>query len=436
MYNRIKSQKAIPGIDRQTIYFPIFLLFILLFSTACDGNGSPWNPEGQFTITERTFKYKEPTTAPVNLGISNMANLVSASGTESIEENKQRILDALEIFSEKGANMAFFPEFSLTGYFWNNSIGAAEAEGDPDCWDYMEYGALDHRDESGTYVHRVWLEEVKGYLDDTIKYIIFNTIRKNPADPLAPAGPDSKFMNSTYVICDDFDLDVFFSPTQGAKKKELETKYIYNKTFIPGIEKIYTYTGVNDYLVLQTEWGKYGFTTCYDMCFAQIFQEYYMVDEVQVIAQISSWRATSSRKYYVHEPIGTIEKQNYYGHQWDYMIHVRAMTNQISMIGCNSFGNQHVENRGDYKFWGGSGLWAPSGINLGQAAVNDGVSAVKDGLLILYNVDIVGMVQTERDDFSYHDDFLYYPSASDPDRIDIYKLLEGKRAYTRMESGS
>jgi len=427
-----------PGANHRRFFVAIVFLSAVLLNTTCGENGTSgtqWSPDEQFAITERTFLYEDATTAPVNLGISNMAHLVSATGMESIEQNKQRILDALEIFKDKGVNMAFFAEFSLTGYFWNNMSGEDEDDGDPDCWEYMEYGALNHRDESGTYVHRAWLENVKEYLNGPLKYIVFNSIRKNPDAPLDPAGPDNKFMNSTYVICDNFDLDVFFSAEQSPEKEELENNYIYDKTFLPGIEKVYTYTGVNDVLVLGTEWGTYGFTTCYDMCFAQPFQEYFMVDSVQVIVQIASWRATSSRKYYVDGPISVIEVPNYYGYQWDNMILARAMTNQISLIGCNTFGNQNDGNRGDYKFWGGSGLWAPSGVNLAQVSVNDGVSAVRDELLLLYNADLVGMVEAEREDFSYYDDFRYYPSATDPGRIDIYKELDGLRAFTRMESG-
>lgn len=53
---------------------------------------------------------------------------------------------------------------------------------------------------------------------------------------------------------------------------------------------------------------------------------------------------------------------------------------------------------GDY-FWGGSGIWAPSGMNIVQA------SNITEELILVKNVDIRGQRYKERDDFNYQIDF-------------------------------
>ena len=53
---------------------------------------------------------------------------------------------------------------------------------------------------------------------------------------------------------------------------------------------------------------------------------------------------------------------------------------------------------GEY-FWGGSGLWAPSGMRLLQA------SNINEELLIIRNVDIKGQKDKEQDRFNYRVDF-------------------------------
>jgi predicted amidohydrolase len=65
-------------------------------------------------------------------------------------------------------------------------------------------------------------------------------------------------------------------------------------------------------------------------------------------------------------------------------------------------------------FWGGSGIWAPSGMKLVQA------SHVDEELLIVHNLDIRGARAAERDDFDYAIDF-----------HEIYRRLGESRAVTR-----
>lgn len=145
------------------------------------------------------------------------------------------------------------------------------------------------------------------------------------------------------------------------------------------------------------------------MCFTQIFQEYAMIDKIDGFIQLASWRGSSERDY----PGMGIKVDHYYGFIWDLMASSQAAFNQAWVLSCNSVGTQE---RGDYEFWGGSGLWAPSGVKLFEGSNN------KEELIVVHNVDIQGQVEYEHDDFYYFDDF-----------IRIYDSIEGLRTFTRME---
>jgi predicted amidohydrolase len=188
-----------------------------------------------------------------------------------------------------------------------------------------------------------------------------------------------------------------------------EEDHIYDKTFLPGIEKTFTRSGQDDYLTLDTRWGKFGFMTCYDMCFTQIFQEYAMFEKVDAVIQIASWRATGERNYEGMD----VQTDRYYGFIWDLMASSQAAFNQYWVIACNSVGYQE---KGDYLFWGGSGLWSPSGIELLQG------SHEQEELLVIHHIDILGETQYEQDDFHYYKDF-----------IEVYELIPEKRAFTRTK---
>lgn len=343
------------------------------------------NTAAGFCVIEKSYS-DDP--SKISIGIVNKNNLVSSSGTGSIAENKQMILEIIDEAKEYGVNMLLFPEFSLTGYFWGDPESGAGIE---ECWGYMREGVTNN--------HLEWLGQVKSKLDDQLQYIIFNNIRLDPDDS------QGKFFNSTYVVDANFDCDNLNSESN-------EQLHIYDKTFLPGIEKTFTKSGETDTLVLDTEWGKFGFTTCYDMCFTQIFQEYAMIDKVDGFIELASWRGSSDRDY----PGMGVKQDHYYGFIWDSMISTQASFNQAWVIGCNAVGDQERSGY-DYEFWGGSGLWAPSGVKLLEGS-ND-----KEELIVIHNVDIEGQVQAEHDDFYYYDDF-----------IQIYDLLANLRTYTRMEN--
>ena len=316
---------------------------------------------GEFRIIERNFSKDE---GNLSVGLANIHAIVPG-----IEKNKAKIVEAAKVLKNKGANIIVFPEFCLAGYFWDDE----EA-----CWSYM--------DEAVTDKHWDWVkDELESLLDTGLQFIIFNNIRK---------GPKKKYMNSTYIINKKIDYK--------------NPKYIYDKTFLPGIENTYTETGKTDRLVIDTEWGSFGFTTCYDFCFSQLLQEYAAVDNVDAIIQIASWRGSSIRDY----PGVNIKTDNYYGYLWDIFMASRSATNQVWVISANAVGIHGINGA---RFWGGSGVWAPSGMKIVQGSHGN------DELLIIHNIDIKGQKEFEKDDFDYSLDF-----------NKIYKQIKGKRSFTRI----
>ncbi|NIP55855.1 MAG: carbon-nitrogen hydrolase family protein, partial [candidate division Zixibacteria bacterium] len=77
-------------------------------------------------------------------------------------------------------------------------------------------------------------------LGDELLIVVINNIRKRPSK-------DKKYLNSTFV------LNKFVDFTR--------EEYIYDKIMLPGIEKNYCRSGLDDRLVIDTKMGKFGFTT-------------------------------------------------------------------------------------------------------------------------------------------------------------------------------
>lgn len=226
-----------------SLYLFSTVLLIVLFINACAVHtpDAAWDRQADLPVIEKWYSRQA---GKMTIGIANRHNRLALPGSASIEANKQSILEMIDIFKRYDVNMILFPEFSLTGYFWKDT---------PACWDHMRKGV--------TSEHLAWLAQIKAKLDGTLRYVVFNNIRLNPQDP------DGRFLNSTYVIDKDFDC----TDLNSAFNEEYR---IYDKTFLPGIEKQFTLSGERDRLILNTVWGKFGFATCYDMCFAQLFQEY------------------------------------------------------------------------------------------------------------------------------------------------------------------
>ena len=317
----------------------------------------------EFLVVERVFS--EDAGLP-SVGLANIHAQVP-----NIEANKEKILRACQIFKERGANLAIFPEFCLSGYFW---------EDEDACWAYMN--------EAVTENHRDWIDGTLKYLlDDEFRLIVMNNITRGPA---------RKFYNTTFIVSRlDFDY--------------LDPEISYYKVFLPGIEKTYTETGQDDRLMVESRrgFGRFGFTTCYDYLFTDLLREYSMGDNVDAIIQIASWRAASLRDY----PGMNVRTDLYYGALWDIVMAASSATNQVWTIACNAVGRHPISGAA---FWGGSGIWAPSGMKLIQA------SHFNEELLIVHNLDIRGERQVELEDFDYGIDFRT-----------IYKPMGDGRIFTR-----
>jgi predicted amidohydrolase len=313
-----------------------------------------------FSVVERTYS-DDP--SKFSIGLANIEAVVP-----DIEANKDKILRAARVFKQRHVNFAIFPEFCLSGYFWDD---------EPECRRYMS--------EAATENHREWLEgELMPLLDDEFLGIILNNVS---------AGPGGKLLNKTFVLARDFDY--------------IAAENTYEKVFLPGIEKTYTHSGRDDRLVLEGIRGRFGFTTCYDVLFSDLLREYAMVDEVDAFVEIASWRAAATRDY----PGLNVRTDHYYGDLWDTVLAASAALNQTWVIACNAVGRHGVT---DAPFWGGSGVWAPSGICLLQG------SHFNEELLVVHNLDIKGARKAERDDYDYAIDFR-----------EIYRPMEGSRAFTR-----
>ncbi len=319
----------------------------------------------EFLVIERLYSDIEDR---LSIGLANIHAIVPG-----IEQNKDKVVRACEVFKSRRVNVAIFPEFTLSGYVWDD---------EKTCRPYVEQAHIEN--------HVDWVEKViRPMFDDTFNTVILNTFRKGIGD---------RRLNSTFVITKDNDW--------------LNGNHIYDKVFLPPIERCYTSIGVQDRLDLESPWGRCGFTTCYDIMFSQLLQEYALLDEVDAIIQIASWRAASRRDY----PGMNVGTDTYYGDLWDLTLASKAAVHQAWMIACNAVG---IHALSGVRFWGGSGLWAPSGLKLVQA------SKFNEELLIVHNIDIKGQRQREQDDFNYALDFNA-----------VYRPIHGKRAFTRIDSGS
>lgn len=317
-------------------------------------------PDG-FPIAERTYCDDD---TKLSVGLANIHAAVP-----DVEANKDKILRAVRAFKQRGVNIAVFPEFCLSGYFWDER---------DDCLAYMR--------EAATEQHTDWIaHELQPLIGGDLEAIVLNNLT-------AVEGTDC-FLNRTFVV--------------GADDKDpLADENTYDKVFLPGIEKEYTQSGRDDRLVLQTQHGRLGFTTCYDYLFNELLREYALVEEVDAIVQVASWRAAGHRDY----PGMNLRTDHYYGELWDYVMPANSATNQVWTIACNAVGRHGVTG---VPFWGGSGIWAPSGICLIQA------SHVNEELVIVHNVDVEGATESEKDDFDYAFDFK-----------EIYRPMEGG-SFTR-----
>ncbi len=327
-----------------------------------DGGHARPDGDGAMEVVERRFSDDD---SHPSIGLANIAAEVP-----DVEANKAKIIRALRIFKERGANVVLFPEFCLSGYFWDA----------PECWEYMESAVTEN--------HLDWIEdEVRPLLDESLRVVIMNNLRR---------GPSRKFLNSTFVLAHGQDLGI------------LDPESTYTKVFLPGIEKDYTESGRDDRLVLESRYGgKVGFTTCYDYLFGSLLREYKLRDQVAAIIQLASWRGVASRDY----PGMNVRSDFYYGELWDSVMATYSAVGQVWTIACNAVGRHPISGA---VFWGGSGIWAPSGIRMVQASHH------REELLIVHNIDFRTALEEERADFDYEFDFRQ-----------VYRPMDDGRRFTR-----
>jgi predicted amidohydrolase len=314
-------------------------------------------------VVER--RYSDDESLPT-IGLANIHAVVPG-----IEANKAKVESCCRIFKERGVNVAVFPEFCFSGYFW---------EDEDACWEYMEQAVTDR--------HLGWIDDhLRPLLDDEFRAIVLNNIRH---------GPDRKFLNTTFAVSDEI-------------PDPLADEFSYDKVFLPGIEKTYTQSGRDDRLIVtgKNDEVSIGFTTCYDYLFNDLLREYVVVDGVDAIVEIASWRAAATRDY----PGMNVRTDLYYGDLWDNVLAAASATNQVWTIACNAVGRHELTGAA---FWGGSGIWAPSGLKLIQA------SHFNEELILVRNLDIAGASRQEKDDFNYAFDF-----------SEIYRPMDDGRGYTR-----
>ena len=287
-----------------------------------------------------------------------LANLHPAA---DVEKNLAQMEEVVETAHRKGANIVIFPELCVTGYVWDDPD-------DPDdtaVWDLLNRGENSRIAPTINRIRDSLRDDGKG-----LEYVFYNNARMLPGE--------DKFHNSTFVLHHGFDYT--------------KEQYIYDKVFLPPIEQRFFQQGTDKRLTIETKWGKFGFLTCYDLCFIELARKYALQDHVDAMVTMAHWRSEAVREY----PWMNIMTDHYYGYLWNIMNASKAAYNQVWSLASNVVGPHDIT--GNY-FWGGSGIWAPSGMPVVQA------SNITPELILVHNLDIKRQRFKELDDFDYFIDF-------------------------------
>lgn len=301
-----------------------------------------------FQVVERSYSRDDHR---ISVGLANIHAVVPG-----VARNKDKVERATRVFRDLGVNVAIFPEFALSGYFWDD---------EPACRAYM--------DTALTELHADWIDEALLPLcTGELRAVVLNGLT---------ADASGRYRNRTHIVSPlvpDF----------------LDAEHSYDKIFLPGIEKTYTASGSDDRLIVDGPHAaaRFGFTTCYDYLFTELLRTYSFDDKVDAIVEVASWRGAASRDY----PEMNVRTDLYYGALWDTVLAAASAQNQVWTIACNAVGRHPITGE---DFWGGSGVWAPSGLCLAQA------SHFVDELLVVHNLDIRGARRFELADFDYEFDF-------------------------------
>ncbi len=274
----------------------------------------------------------------------------------NVERNLDVMDEVVQIAHDKNIDIVIFPELCVSGYVWDD-----ENEG--------EIKELLETAENSRIAPRI--KRMKDSLRSDGKgpeYIFYNNVRRRGGD----------FYNSTFILHHDLDYN--------------SEDLIYDKIFLPPVEKKYFKEGTDKRLTIRTKWGNFGFLICYDLCFVELARKYMFKDHVDTIITMAHWRSEAVREY----ARMNVRTDHYYGFLWDLMNSSKAAYNQVWSVGVNAVGTN--EKTGNY-FWGGSGIWAPSGMTIVQA------SNITHELLMVHNIDLHAQRTQEKHEFDYHMDF-------------------------------
>ncbi|TVQ39489.1 MAG: carbon-nitrogen hydrolase family protein [Spirochaetaceae bacterium] len=277
--------------------------------------------------------------------------------TADIGKNLARMDEVVQVAHEKGANIVIFPELCVTGYVWDEEPESTAVT------ELLEEGENRRIAQTVKRIRDGLREDGRG-----LEYVFYNNVRRK----------DDGFYNSTFVLHRGLDYT--------------REEYIYDKVFLPPLEQRYFRQGLDRRLTIETRWGSFGFLICYDLCFIELARKYAFQDHVDAIVTMAHWRSEAVREY----ARMNIMTDHYYGFLWDLMNSSKAAYNQVWSLGANAVGPHDVS--GSY-FWGGSGIWAPSGMGVVQA------SNITEELILVRNLDIRGQRERERDAFDYRIDF-------------------------------
>ncbi len=273
-----------------------------------------------------------------------------------VKQNLAKMEQVIEVAHRKKVNLVIFPELTVTGYIWDSGeereILDLFAEGD------------------NNHIHS-WINNIKGSLTESgtgLEYVFYGNVREK----------DGAYLNSTFVLNSRIDYRA--------------EEFIYDKVFLPSKERRYFRQGSDKRLAIDSKWGRIGLLICYDLCFVELARQYAFIDGVDAIITMAAWQSEAVREY----SRMNVRTDHYYGFLWDLMNASKSAYNQVWSMGANWVGAHH--KTGEY-FWGGSGVWAPSGMKLLQA------SNINEEILIIRNLDIKGKREKETDPFNYRIDF-------------------------------
>ena len=162
-------------------------------------------------------------------------------------------------------NIAVFPEFCLSGYFWD----ARE-----DCLDYMREAVAEHHAE---------LDRARAAA----------AARRRPRGDRAQQpdrGRAARTASSTA------------RSSSAATPTTSPTSTPTTRSSCRGSRRTTPTAAATTASCSSTRHGRLGFTTCYDYLFSELLREYAMVEEVDAIVQIASWRAAGQPRLPGHEP--------------------------------------------------------------------------------------------------------------------------------------